>query len=166
MFRFSFYCLHVLCYSHCILTSGVCRDVFYTHNYNNNHRGEQRDSIFVPAPVQCPLPFDGEMRSPSSARSLPPINHPLQSFLASFSAAYRLCAGGLKIIIIVIIRPHHRRMDRFYPRDAMIARVLAMALCPCLCVSVCLSQVGVLWKWMDRSNWFLAWEISLTYTVL
>ena len=85
---------------------------------------------------------------------------------ASFSAAYRLCAGGLKIIIIVIIRPHHRRMDRFYPRDAMIARVLAMALCPCLCVSVCLSQVGVLWKWMDRSSWFLAWEISLTYTVL
>ena len=30
----------------------------------------------------CPLPFKGEMRSPSSARSLPPINHPLQSFLA------------------------------------------------------------------------------------
>ena len=30
----------------------------------------------------CPLPFNGEMRSPSSARSLPPINHPLQSFLA------------------------------------------------------------------------------------
>ena len=30
----------------------------------------------------CPLPFNGEMRSRSSARSLPPINHPLQSFLA------------------------------------------------------------------------------------
>ena len=30
----------------------------------------------------CPLPFNGEMRSPSSARSLPPINHPLQLFLA------------------------------------------------------------------------------------
>ena len=30
----------------------------------------------------CPLPFNGEMRSPSSARSLPPINHPLKSFLA------------------------------------------------------------------------------------
>ena len=30
----------------------------------------------------CPLPFNGEMRSPSSACSLPPINHPLQSFLA------------------------------------------------------------------------------------
>ena len=30
----------------------------------------------------CPLPFNGEMRSPSSTRSLPPINYPLQSFLA------------------------------------------------------------------------------------
>ena len=30
----------------------------------------------------CPLPFNEEMRSPSSARSLPQINHPLQSFLA------------------------------------------------------------------------------------
>ena len=32
----------------------------------------------------------------------------------------------------------------FYPRDAMLARVLATA----LCVSVCLSQVGVLSKQM------------------
>ena len=30
----------------------------------------------------CPLPSNEEMRSPSSARSLPPTNHPLQSFLA------------------------------------------------------------------------------------
>ena len=27
VFRFSFYCLHVLCYSHCIVISRVCRDV-------------------------------------------------------------------------------------------------------------------------------------------
>jgi len=40
---------------------------------------DSRDSIFFSA---CPLPFNGEMRSPSSARSLLPINHPLQSFLA------------------------------------------------------------------------------------
>ena len=37
VFRFSFYCLHVLCYSHCIVTSHVCRDVFCTHNNNNNN---------------------------------------------------------------------------------------------------------------------------------
>jgi len=36
VFKFSFYCLHVLCYSHCIVTSRVCRDVFCTHNNNNN----------------------------------------------------------------------------------------------------------------------------------
>ena len=35
MFELSSYCLHVLCYSHCILTSLFCRDVFYTHNNNN-----------------------------------------------------------------------------------------------------------------------------------
>ena len=36
VFRFSFYCLHVLCYSHCIVTSRDCRDVFCTHTNNNN----------------------------------------------------------------------------------------------------------------------------------
>jgi len=30
--NFSFYCLGIV--SHCILTSRVCRDVFYTHNNN------------------------------------------------------------------------------------------------------------------------------------
>jgi len=42
-----------------------------------------------------------------------------------------------------------------HPRDAMLARLLAMALCPS--VSVCLSQVGVLSKRMNESSWFLAW---------
>jgi len=148
VFRFRFYCLHVLCYSHCILTSGVCRDVFYTHNYNNNHRGQQRDSIFVPAPVQCPLPFDGEMRSPSSARSLPPINHPLQSFLASFSAAYRLCAGGLKNNNNnnkAASPPHGSFLPaRRYDSAGTSYGPVSVSVC------VCLSQVGVLWKWMDR----------------
>jgi len=40
----------------------------------------------------------------------------------------------------------------YYPCDAMLARVLAMA----LCLSVCLSQVGVLLKWLEGSSWFLA----------
>jgi len=29
-------------------------------------------------------------------------------------------------------------------------------------VSVCLSEVGVLSKWMDGSSWFLAWELPST----
>jgi len=59
----------------------------------------------------------------------------------------------------------------FYPRDAMLARVLAMALClcPCLSVCVCLSQVGVetvLSKRLNESGWFSAWELSLTNLTL
>jgi len=39
------------------------------------------DVYFLTNNNACPLPFNGEMQSPSCARSLPPINHPLQSFL-------------------------------------------------------------------------------------
>ena len=45
----------------------------------------------------------------------------------------------------------------FYPRDAMLVRVLAMALC------LCLSQVGVLSKRFNESGWFLAPELLSTY---
>jgi len=53
---------------------------------------------------------------------------------------------------------------RFIPADAMLARVLAMALCPSVSVSVCicLSQVGVLSKRMNESSWFLARELLST----
>jgi len=33
-------------------------------------------------------------------------------------------------------------------------------------VSVCLSQVGVLLKWLDESSWFLAWELPSTCLTL
>ena len=49
-----------------------------------------------------------------------------------------------------------------YPRDAMLTRVLAMA----LCLSVCLSQVGVLLKWLDGSSSFLAWRLLSTSPAL
>ena len=56
------------------------------------------------------------------------------------------------------------------PCDAMLARVLAMALClfvsVSVCLSVCLSQVGVLLKWLDGSSWFLAWRfLSTNYLI-
>ena len=35
-------------------------------------------------------------------------------------------------------------------RDSMLARIQAMALCPCLSICVCLSQVVVLAKEMNR----------------
>ena len=42
----------------------------------------------------------------------------------------------------------------------MLARVLAIA--PCLSVSVCPSQVGVLSKRLNESNWCLTWELPLS----
>ena len=52
----------------------------------------------------------------------------------------------------------------FYPLDAMLALVLAMALCP----SICLSQVGVLSKRMDESSCFYGMGafFHMSYTVL
>jgi len=44
----------------------------------------------------------------------------------------------------------------------MLARVLAMAMCPCL--SVCLSQVGV--ETDKRIGLVLAWELPSTYPTL
>ena len=55
---------------------------------------------------------------------------------------------------------------RVYPRNAMLARVLAMARCLSVCLSVCLSQVGVLLKWLDGSSWFLAWRLLSTSPTL
>ena len=50
----------------------------------------------------------------------------------------------------------------FYLRDAMLARVTAMALC--LCLSVCLSQVGVPSQWIDESRWF--WHVGFFRPIL
>ena len=35
-----------------------------------------------------------------------------------------------------------------------------------VCLSVCLSQVGVLLKWLDGSSWFLAWRLLSTSPAL
>ena len=52
------------------------------------------------------------------------------------------------------------QISSFYVHDDMLAWVLAMTL------SVCLSQVTVLSKWMDRSSWFLACRLLLTCPTL
>jgi len=56
----------------------------------------------------------------------------------------------------------------FYPRDAILARVLAMAMCLFVRMSVCLSQVGVPSKRLDESSWVLGTGASFhpSYTVL
>jgi len=48
--------------------------------------------------------------------------------------------------------------NMIYTRTTLLTQVLAMALC--------LSQVGVLLKWLNKSGWFLAWELSFTYPTL
>ena len=52
----------------------------------------------------------------------------------------------------------------FYPRDTVLARVLAMALCLSVSVCVCLSQVGVLLKRINKSGWF--WHGSFLRPIL
>ena len=47
-------------------------------------------------------------------------------------------------------------------RDAVPARIPAMAVCLC----VCLSQVVVLSKRLNESSWFSAWELLFSYPTL
>ena len=54
-------------------------------------------------------------------------------------------------------------LHSFYLHGAMLARILAMALCLSLSVCICLLQVGVLSRRMNESSWVLAWELFSTY---
>jgi len=54
--------------------------------------------------------------------------------------------------------PVSARRTRFITARCCACAVLAIG----LCLSVCLSQVGVLLKWLDGSSWFLAWRLLST----
>jgi len=63
---------------------------------------------------------------------------------------------GLLIVTVTattcfLVHPIHRA---FLPRDAMLARYM-----PWPCVCVCLSQVGVLLKWLNESSCF--WQVMM-----
>ena len=64
----------------------------------------------------------------------------------------------------VFLHPYESVSPTFYPRDAMLARVIAVDLC--LSVRVCLSQVGVLSKGMNGLICFLARGLLSTSPVL
>jgi len=51
----------------------------------------------------------------------------------------------------------------FYPRDAMLARILAMALCLSLCLSV--TSRGSI-ETAEQIDVFLTWELSSTHFTL
>jgi len=59
---------------------------------------------------------------------------------------------------------HKQMLHTFYTREAMLARVLAMALCLPVCLR--LSQVGVLSNWTDRLIWILACRLLSTSPML
>ena len=54
------------------------------------------------------------------------------------------------------------RRNSFYPRDALLAQVLAMTLCPCL--SVC--HKSVFCQWMGGLICFLTWSLLLVSPTL
>jgi len=67
------------------------------------------------------------------------------------------------------VRCHENSLRRvgvghFYPRDATLARILAMARCQYVCLR--LSVFGVLLKRLDGSSWFLVWRLLSTYPTL
>jgi len=48
------------------------------------------------------------------------------------------------------------------PRDAMLASAAASHGPVSVCLSVCLSQIGVPSKRLNESSWVLAWELRFT----
>jgi len=59
-------------------------------------------------------------------------------------------------------QPVNRGSHPVFTARCYACAVLAIGLCP----SVCLSQVGVLSKWLDGSSWFLAWRLLSTSPTL
>jgi len=59
-------------------------------------------------------------------------------------------------------QPVNRGFHPVFTARCYACAVLAIGLCP----SVCLSQVGVLSKWLDGSSWFLAWRLRSTSPTL
>ena len=47
------------------------------------------------------------------------------------------------------------KMNNFYPRDAMLARVIEIATCLSVCPSVCPSRAGIVSKRRKLAAWFL-----------
>jgi len=80
-----------------------------------------------------------------------------QQSLTSYSAFFWKILNLRRFILIVLSSVCI--LSAFLPCDAMLARVLANA----LCLSVCLSQVGILLKRLNKLGWFLAWELPSTY---
>jgi len=79
----------------------------------------------------------------------------MEGGLSEVTTLWRYTNRSLLLLLLLLVFADAWYQHRIYPRDAMLARVglLAMARCLCPCPFVCLSQVGVLLKRLDDSNW-------------
>ena len=71
-------------------------------------------------------------------------------FVRTYSMSHNIRTGSAALLVVLLI----------FTRDAVLARVLAMALC------LCLSQVVVVSKRLNELGWFLARELPSTYPAL
>ena len=98
-------------------------------------------------------------------RSMASLSHwASTSVCSTMCVRQRVALRQLILVWIPTAHEHDFSTSIFYPRDAILARVLA-SYGP-VSVSVCLSQVGVLSKRLNESGWFLARELPLTYPTL
>jgi len=56
---------------------------------------------------------------------------------------------------VIDLRANRKHIYTFYPRDAMLARVIVIATCLSVRLSVCLSRAGIVSKRRKLSAWFL-----------
>ena len=69
------------------------------------------------------------------------------------------------LLTYLLLLTHSASQPPLILPDAMSVRV-QLRHGVCVCLSVCVSQVGVLSKRMDGSSWLLAWRLLSTYLTL
>jgi len=74
-----------------------------------------------------------------------------------------VCQLSVTVLFIALFLFVYACFQCYYPRDAVLARLLAIRPCVCPSVSVCLSQVGVLSKRLNESSWFLGMGASFPH---
>jgi len=77
--------------------------------------------------------------------------------------------------LVGLLVPHPRLLRMFcccflsstiFTARRSASAVYVMGMCQSVCVCVCLSQVGVLLKWLDGSSWFFGMEASFDQSTL
>jgi len=91
-----------------------------------------------------------------------------KNFKSSFVSFDLLCSNSKcksHWSFLVLLKTKERFADNFYPRDAMLARVVAMVLCLSVYVCFCLLQVSVPLKRLNESRWVF-WQGSFLRLII